>query len=208
MRIIAGSKRGMKLFTPKSYISRPVIDRVKESLFSVLYKYNLPADAVVADVFSGVGSFGLEALSRGARFATFVEKDPQTAAVLHRNIEKAMFVERSKVVQASAIRVGAPVRKGGDKHNLIFVDPPYAQTEKVGDNSPLARVMKKLEDQAAPQAIVTVRTESRVRVLAKYGPFEILERRKWGTMAVAIFRNSRKHEDPPEPVSSTSVKEQ
>ncbi|MHC4750685.1 MAG: RsmD family RNA methyltransferase, partial [Planctomycetota bacterium] len=66
MRIIAGSKRGMKLLSPKTQDSRPIIDRVKESLFSVLYKYDLPDDTMVADLFCGVGSLGLEALSRGA----------------------------------------------------------------------------------------------------------------------------------------------
>ena len=66
MRIIAGKKRGLQLLSPKGDISRPITDRVKESLFSVLYKYDIPAEMVVADIFSGVGSIGLEALSRGA----------------------------------------------------------------------------------------------------------------------------------------------
>ncbi len=66
----------MKLAEPKGDVSRPILDRVKESLFSVLYKYDLPADAVVADVFAGVGSLGLESLSRGAKYACFVERDP------------------------------------------------------------------------------------------------------------------------------------
>ena len=73
MRIIAGTKRGMKLLSPKTDISRPIIDRVKESLFSVLYKYDLPKDKMVADLFSGVGSMGLEAISRGAKWVTFGE---------------------------------------------------------------------------------------------------------------------------------------
>jgi len=104
MRIIAGSKRGMKLFSPKTDASRPITDRVKESLFSVLYKYDLPAvrqahrpersrrsGKIAADLFCGVGSLGLEALSRGAEFVTFVEKDPKIIATLKKNIEKAGF---------------------------------------------------------------------------------------------------------------------
>src|SRR4030042_6225825 len=75
MRIIAGSKKGMNLFSPRLDISRPITDRVKESLFSVLYKYDLPQGATVADLFSGGGSQGLESLSRGAGFVTFVERD-------------------------------------------------------------------------------------------------------------------------------------
>ena len=92
MRIIAGSKKGMKLLSPQTQSSRPITDRVKESLFSVLYKYDLPGGAIVADVFSGVGSMGLEALSRGAEFVTFVEKDPKVITVLKQNIEKAYII--------------------------------------------------------------------------------------------------------------------
>ena len=77
MRIIAGTKRGMKLLSPETRVSRPITDRVKESLFSVLYKYDLPEGKRVADLFSGVGSLGLEALSRAAAFVTFVERDAE-----------------------------------------------------------------------------------------------------------------------------------
>ena len=86
MRIIAGSKKGMALFSPGGQISRPIIDRVKESLFDVLYNYGFPEGRVVADLFSGVGSLGLESLSRGAKFVTFVENDPKVVSVLNRNI--------------------------------------------------------------------------------------------------------------------------
>ena len=107
MRIIAGTKRGMKLLSPKTDVSRPITDRVKESLFNVLYKYGLPADKVVADLFCGVGSLGLEALSRGAEFVTFVEKDPKIVAILKKNIEKAGFAGESKVIRADAFKIGA-----------------------------------------------------------------------------------------------------
>ena len=109
MRIIAGTKRGMKLLGPKSRNSRPIIDRVKESLFSVLYKYDLPSGKLVADLFCGVGSIGLEALSRGAAFVTFVEQDRKLITILDRNIEKAAFVKQSKVIRANAFKIGAPV---------------------------------------------------------------------------------------------------
>ncbi|MHC4105006.1 MAG: RsmD family RNA methyltransferase, partial [Planctomycetota bacterium] len=123
----------MKLLSPKTQVSRPIIDRVKESLFSVLYKYNLPDGKVVADLFSGVGSLGLEALSRGAASVTFVEQDPKIIATLKKNIEKSGFVKKSKVIKADAFSVGAPM---SERHyDLVFVDPPYACTENVGPNS-------------------------------------------------------------------------
>ncbi|MHC4185892.1 MAG: RsmD family RNA methyltransferase [Planctomycetota bacterium] len=125
MRIIAGEKRGMKLLGPRAGDTRPIIDRVKESLFSVLYKYGLPEGKVVADVFCGVGSLGLEALSRGAEFVTFVEKDPRVVVVLKKNIEKAGFAEQSKVLRADAFKVGAPPGPKEHEYDLVFVDPRF-----------------------------------------------------------------------------------
>ena len=89
MRIIAGTKRGIRLLGPKTMASRPITDRVKESLFNVLYNYELPAGKRVADLFSGVGSLGLESFSRGAVSVTFVEKEPKIAVILRKNIEKS-----------------------------------------------------------------------------------------------------------------------
>ena len=121
MRIIAGSKRGMKLLSPKSDVSRPIIDRVKESLFSVLYKYDMPEGKRVADLFCGVGSLGLEALSRGAEFVTFVEKDRRIVGTLKRNIEKAEFVKKSRVVTADAFSIGGGIDCQGHKLSLIHI---------------------------------------------------------------------------------------
>ncbi len=182
--------------------ARPITDRVKESLFDVLYKYDLPNGKVVADLFSGVGSLGLEALSRGASFVTFVEKDPKVIAVLNRNIGKAGFVEESKVIRANAFKLGAPAplevsrrlltgperyRVDERKYDLIFVDPPYSTTRDVVGGSPLDGLLNVLSEQSAPDGIVIVRTNRRAELLEQYGRFGIIERRQWGTMAVTIL---------------------
>jgi 16S rRNA (guanine966-N2)-methyltransferase len=188
MRFIAGSRRGMKLFSPKTYDSRPITDRVKESLFDVLSKYNLPHNTVVADLFAGVGSLGLEALSRGARFVTFVEQDPEIITVLERNIEKTDFVKESKVVKANAFRIGAPVDE--QKYDLIFVDPPYAETQNTSEDSPLADLLKLLEQRTSADAIVVVRAHRKVSLLGEYAQFKVVDRRQWGTMAITILRKN------------------
>jgi 16S rRNA (guanine966-N2)-methyltransferase len=188
MRIIAGTKRGLKLLSPKGDVSRPIIDRVKESLFSVLYGYGLPAGAYAADLFSGVGSLGLEALSRGAQFVTFVERDEKIETILKRNIEKAGFVRQSKVIRASAFRVGAPVETSGRKYDLVFVDPPYAKTRETSENSQLAGLMDILSGQVADDGIVVVRTEKNIELLNKYGVFEVEQRRSWGSMNVTLLQ--------------------
>jgi 16S rRNA (guanine966-N2)-methyltransferase len=196
MRVIAGAKRGMKLLSPDGMVSRPITDRVKESLFSVLYKYDLPAEKTVADLFCGVGSLGIESLSRGARFVTFVEKEPKIITVLKKNIEKAGFVKESLVLKANAFKIGAPVnfirRSLGEgreqKHDLIFVDPPYLATEDVGGSSRLSGLLNLLSEQSTADGIIVVRTSRRTELLEQYGRFKVIERRQWGTMAVTILQ--------------------
>jgi len=194
MRVIAGSKRGMRLLSPKTDVSRPITDRVKESLFNVLYKYDLPDGKRAADLFCGVGSLGLEALSRGAEFVVFVEQDPKIIAVLKRNIEKAGFIEESKVIRANAFRVGAPSGFNEEKHDVIFVDPPYAATRDVEEDSKLSELLALLSEQLNPDGIVAVRTDRRTELLEQYGLLEIIERRQWGTMAVTILRKGQNKE--------------
>jgi len=178
----------MKLLSPKTYDSRPITDRVKESLFSVLYKYDLPAGAVVGDLFSGVGSLGLEALSRGAEFVTFVERDRETAAILEKNIAKAGFVGKSRVVRTDAFSFGAPDDSKAGGCNLVFVDPPYAATRDVGEGSALSGLLDVLGGQATDDAVIVVRVQQGTELLDQYARFGVVERRKWGTMAVTILR--------------------
>jgi 16S rRNA (guanine(966)-N(2))-methyltransferase RsmD len=197
MRIIAGAKRGMRLFSPKGLNSRPITDRVKESLFNVLRKYGLPEGAMAADLFCGVGSLGLEALSRGAEFVTFVEQNPRIIATLERNIEKAGFVKESKVIKANAFKVGAPVGKKIEirsskfeisGYGLVFVDPPYTNTRNVGVGSPLSGLLDLLQEQVADDGLVVVRTSHRTTLSERYGRFGVIEKRQWGTMAVTILK--------------------
>ncbi len=186
MRIIAGKKRAMKLLGPRTLESRPILDRVKESLFSVLFKYDIPEGKWVGDLFCGVGSLGLEALSRGAKFVTFVEKDPKIIAILEKNIEKSGFVKESKVIRANAFNLGAAVDE--QKYSLIFVDPPYAATRDIGQGSALGELLTLLPEQLAQNGIVVVRTEKCTELLEQYGRLQVTERRQWGTMALTILK--------------------
>ena len=173
---------------PKSKDSRPITDRVKESLFSVLYKYDLPNGKLVADLFCGVGSLGLEALSRGAAFVTFVEQDRKLITILDRNMEKAAFVKQSKVIRADAFKIGAPVGFDEKKYDLVFVDPPYICTRDVQAGSLLSELLTSVSEQVAPESCVVVRTHRRTFLLDKYGHLQITERRQWGTTAVTILQ--------------------
>jgi len=187
MRIIAGTKKGMALACPKTQDTRPITDRVKESLFNVLINYDLIADQQVADLFSGVGSLGLEALSRGAKFATFVEQDAKIGSFLERNIARAGFGAQCRVVRSNAFVVGAPPQAGA-KHDLVFVDPPYARSRDIGSGSQLVRLFETLGRQIAPKGVAVVRTEKGIVLPETYGPFAAVDRRDWGSMSIVLLQ--------------------
>lgn len=197
MRIIAGSKKGLRLQSPEGSVSRPILDRVKESLFSVLYRYDLPAEACVADLFAGVGSLGLESLSRGAAWVTFAERDPGIQRILRSNIQRAGFTDRSFVASSDVFARGALLVPEVEGYDLVFVDPPYPTTRDVGETSPLAGLLKLLPGQITAQALVVVRTEKGIHLLEQYGDLAVTDRRTWGKMAISFLRLNRLHEDKP-----------
>ncbi len=187
MRIIAGERRGMKLLSPKTTETRPITDRVKESLFNVLQKYGPMEGKYVADLFCGTGSLGLEALSRGAEQVIFVERSHRIIESLKKNVEKAGFTHCSKIVETDAFKATDIMFGRRRKYDIVFVDPPYADTEDVLPDSPLGKLLARLSEYITQDGIVLVRTR-RPTVLAEwYGRLRTLERREWGSMAVTIL---------------------
>ena len=121
MRIIAGKWRGRAIEAPGGLGTRPTADRVRETLFSMLAsRLGGFEDLRIADLFAGSGALGLEALSRGAASATFVESDPGAAAVIRRNAGK--LGASVQVISASALALPR-----SEPFDLIFADPPYAK---------------------------------------------------------------------------------
>ena len=110
LRIIAGERRGWRIEAPESAdVTRPITDRVKENLFNIIQ--TLVPDAVVLDLFAGTGSIGLEALSRGAAWVTFVEQHREIVELLRRNIAFLGYEDRSRVVPGSALRFRPDIRR-------------------------------------------------------------------------------------------------
>jgi 16S rRNA (guanine966-N2)-methyltransferase len=125
-RVIAGSARGIRLAAPGPG-TRPLSDRVKEALFAIL-EPDLPG-ARVLDLFAGSGAAGIEALSRGAAAATFVESDSAALGVLAKNLERTHFAGTGRSVRADVVRwLGAGGVAAGP-FDIVFVDPPYAEPE-------------------------------------------------------------------------------
>lgn len=121
MRIIAGKVRGLRLKTPKGYLTRPTADRIKEALFSAIQGFEV--EARVLDLFAGTGALGLEALSRGADTAVFVENNPATQKVLLSNIDKSGMKMQSEIIKMDAKVFLRSFQ--GEPFDLIFIDPPY-----------------------------------------------------------------------------------
>ncbi len=160
MRIIAGKYRRRKLLTNPGMTTRPITDRVKEPLFERLT--SRLEDARVADIFAGTGTLGLEALSRGARSAVFVEQDRKAVELLNRNVaaigcEADCLCWRTDVFRSSFRPKNVPDFVPFD---LIFFDPPYRMIESLQAGSPLYRSLDRLARStvSADDALLCLRT--------------------------------------------------
>ena len=152
MRIIAGEWRGRKLVAPEGMATRPTGDRLRETLFSMLASRLGSFEQLrVADLYAGSGALGLEALSRGAAFACFVEQDPRAIAAIGANVEALRAGQRSRILTRSAAAL--PPEQPFD---ILFADPPY----DAGSGSAALRHI--LESQwAGPGAWISIETQRR-----------------------------------------------
>ncbi len=123
MRVIAGTARRLLLKTPAGMDTRPTTDRIKETLFNILMPY-LPG-AVFVDLFSGSGGIGIEALSRGAQKAYFVENNPKAIACIEENIKHTHLTDRAVIIKQDVF--SALLGSIKDTIDIIFLDPPYNQ---------------------------------------------------------------------------------
>lgn len=123
MRIIAGEAKNRKLKTRKGFDTRPTLESVKESLFSIIAPYL--EGSVFLDLFSGSGSIALEAISRGAKRAVMIEKDSEALRYIIENIDSLGFTDRCRAYKNDVLRAIEILGKKGEKFDIIFMDPPY-----------------------------------------------------------------------------------
>jgi len=161
MRIIAGEHRGRRIESPPGLDTRPMLDRVREALFSTLGT-RLP-EASVLDLFAGSGSLGLEALSRGARRARMIEKDPKALAVLRKNVEHLGMADRAEIIRGDALRkdLWRPLASEAG-FDLVFLDPPFRMIEEPDPRlEVLASLGELLREVLAPGGCLVVHAPSR-----------------------------------------------
>ena len=142
MRVIAGEAKGRRLVVPEGTGTRAATDRIREALFGILTP--VLADANVLDLFAGAGTLGIEALSRGAAHATFVEQDGRAIAAIRKNLETTGLTDRATVVRSDVLAY----LDGPATADLVFCDPPFADVATHG--TALARL-------AAPGRLVVAR---------------------------------------------------
>ena len=123
MRVVGGTARGRRLVTPPGDATRPTTDRVREAVFNALASRDLVVGARVLDLFAGSGAMGVEALSRGAAHATFVDDDARARRAVGQNLATAGLADRAEVVAGKAERFLA---RAGPGFDVAFCDPPYA----------------------------------------------------------------------------------
>lgn len=180
MRIIAGEARGRRLQAPKGHMTRPTADRVRESIFNVLGQ-RLSGEKVL-DLFAGSGAMGLEALSRGAATALFVDRDPEAILACRTNLRSLGWLERGEVLRSEALRAIGELERAGSSFDLVFVDPPYdpgpeSFLEALGGSGILRR-----------GATVVAEHDARWVAGESFGILRREDRRSFGGTGISYFR--------------------
>ncbi len=182
MRIIAGQRRGHKIDGPRASAStRPTSDMVRESVFNILG--DLVVDRTVFDVFAGTGALGLEALSRGARHAVFVERDRDCVGLIIRNVATLRYEDRASVKLTDAYRWARTFQPADERPVVVLIDPPYQEFERRQKvlNQMIVQLVEKM-----PAESVIVLESGRVpdqRILADLERWDI---RRYGSTYIAI----------------------
>jgi 16S rRNA (guanine966-N2)-methyltransferase len=188
MRIIAGFHRGRQIDAPEGLTTRPMTDRVRESLFNILTPV-IP-DAVVLDLFCGSGALGIEALSRGAVWVTFVDADRDAVTAVETNCRRLGLEERVRILRRDVLRAGPWIRPvGAAAYTLIFADPPYKMSADPAGQRRLEETAARLVGLGcvAPGADAMLRVERGTRIALPWPGFEVTDMRSYGTTSIYVM---------------------
>jgi 16S rRNA (guanine966-N2)-methyltransferase len=177
MRIIAGERKGHTIFAPKGRDTRPTSDRVRENVFNIVAPW--VEGARVLDLYAGSGAMGLEALSRGAASAVFVESDPDAVRAIERNLDK-LRLTGATIVRLDATTALMQENAAGRHYDLVLVDPPYAMTSFDSLAPYLPRVL-------ADDGLLVLETEKRIE--PELPALAVRTTRAYGSTRVTVFEH-------------------
>ena len=183
MRIISGSRKGCRLVSWEEEGIRPMRDFVRAALFNILGE--LVVDARFLDLFCGTGSVGLEALSRGAKECTFVDRSPAACAITRRNLGKLGFLSQGQVLETDFLSGIDHFARRGRRFDLVFVGPPYG---KGLAEEALSRLGK--GDILGPEAIVVTEVYKKEALSQSYGLLSKIDTRSYGDNTLCFYRVS------------------
>jgi 16S rRNA (guanine966-N2)-methyltransferase len=175
MRIVAGSRKGHGIAAPQGVVTRPTGDRVREAVFNILGPIE---DARVLDLFAGSGAMGLEALSRGARSAVFVERDREACRVIQRNLEK-LRLTGADVRCGDAVAEARAELARRRQYEVVLTDAPYEEWERY--EQPLGELLPEL---LAEDGLAVVETEARTEPQL---PLTLETTRRYGSARITVF---------------------
>ncbi len=182
LRITGGVHRGRRLRMPRSAELRPTADRVRSAVFSILGAQAL-RQAQVLDLYAGSGALGLEALSRGAAYALFIEADARRCRSIREALAALALTEQASVRNGRVERILDAL---AGKYGLVFADPPYAQT----DWQPLMRRLNR-GGLLTEDAMVVAEHRRETELADEYGSLALQTRRRYGDTAISIYKLSR-----------------
>jgi len=188
MRIIAGELRGRKIDAPDGDGTRPMLDRVREAVFSTLG--DRVDDALVLDLFAGSGSLSLECVSRGARHVRCLERAARALTTLKANVEHLGVKDRVRVIRGDALATKTWFEPDAPdvRYDLVFMDPPYPMIEAPVSRADVIRAVRDLFELAlAPNGVVVLHLATRASEMMRYGAGVEYDVRVYGTSAIVYL---------------------
>ncbi|QEK12009.1 16S rRNA (guanine(966)-N(2))-methyltransferase RsmD [Crassaminicella thermophila] len=180
MRVIAGSSKGMRLKAPKGLDTRPTTDRVKEAIFSMINPYIM--DSIILDLFAGTGSLGIEALSRGAEKAYFVDNNKNSIKIIKENVEHTGVKEKSTILFGDVQKLIKELASNRIRFDIIFMDPPYLK----GLIIPSIDIID-AENVLNKEGIIVVEHDFKDILPKCVGRFIKLKEKKYGKTLISIY---------------------
>lgn len=181
LRVISGEFKGRKLYSVRGLSTRPSAERLREAVFNILSPRIRHANFL--DMFAGTGAFGIEALSRGAHSAVFIEKSPSALTIIHKNVELCGITNRTKIIRWDAIKNLNCIKNIIPPFDIVFMDPPYEQNliePAIGNLLSTHSLI--------PNALIIIEHSIHETILQRFQQIMLIDQRKYGKSLVSFFK--------------------